>query len=260
MRPGALTIEARGANAKSMTPAAMKPLMTLLAVAGLAACSPSTVFVSSYRPPTAEPLNMRGERVAALVMLTDPDKRAHAEDALAREITKRGAQGLPMHRLLPEKVIADEVSARAAVEQSGVKGVVAMRPRRAQKTVVTPPSTYSMPIYSGFWGGYYGYYPYSYYGSTGWGSNTWSAADGPDRTTHGPQTVDPYANQTVYDPGHVDVYDVIRVEIVIYSLKQNQLVWAGESETVDPAGVDAFVEELVEGTAEELKRQWLIPG
>jgi hypothetical protein len=234
----------------------MKFVLTLLAVAGLAGCSPSTVFVSSYRPPTAEPLEMRGERVAALVMLGDPEKRAHAEDALAREITKRGAQGVAMHRLLPDKVIADEESARAAVERAGVKGVVAMRPRRAQKAVVTPASTYSLPMYTGFWGGYY---PYSY-GTTGWGSNTWSAADGPERTTHGPQTVDPYANQTVHVPGHVDVYDVIRVEIVIYSLKQNQLVWAGESETVDPAGVDAFVEELVEGTAEELKRQWLIPG
>ena len=241
---------------KAMTPGAKRFATTLLAVAGLAACSPSTVFVSSYRPPTAEPLNMRGERVAALVILSDPAKRAHAEDALAREITERGAQGVAMHRLLPDKVITDEVSARAAVEQAGVKGVVAMRPRRAQKTVVTPPSTYTMPMYSGFWGGYY---PYSY-GTAGWGSNTWSAADGPDRTTHGPQTVDPYAHQTVYDPGLVDVYDVIRVEIVIYSLKQNQLVWAGESETVDPEGLNAFVEELVEGTAEELKRQWLIPG
>ena len=239
-----------------MTSGVFKLGMMLLAVAGLAACSPSTVFVSSYRPPTAEPLNMRGERVAALVMLADPEKRAHAEDALAREITKRGAVGVAMHRILPDAVIADEQSARTAVEQAGVKGVVAMRPRRAQKTVVTPPSTYTLPMYSGFWGGYY---PYSY-GTAGWGSNTWAAADGPDRTTHGPQTVDPYYNPTVYDPGHVDIYDVIRVEIVIYSLKQNQLVWAGESETVDPDGVDAFVEELVEGTAEQLRIQWLIPG
>jgi hypothetical protein len=233
----------------------MKLVMTLLAV-GLAACSPSTVFVSSYRPPTAEPLNMKGERVAALVMLDAPPKRAHAEDALAREITKRGVQGLAMYRLVPNAAVNDEASVRAAVEQAGVKGVIAMRPTRAQKTVVTPPSTYSMPMYNGFWGGYY---PYSY-GTAGWGSNTWSAADGPDRTTHGPQTVDPYANQTIYDPGHVDIYDVVRVEIVIYSLKQNQLVWAGESETVEPEGVDAFVEELVEGTAEQLKIQWLIPS
>ena len=131
-----------------------------------------------------------------------------------------------------------------------------MRPRRAKKEVVTPPSTYNMPMYSGFWGGYY---PYC------WGPTTWSAADGPYRASHGVQTVDPYvayanADQTVVDPGGVEIYDVIRVEIVIYSLKQNQLVWAGESETVDPSDVESFVEELTEGTAEQLRQQWLIPG
>jgi hypothetical protein len=68
------------------------------------------------------------------------------------------------------------------------------------------------------------------------------------------------ADQTVVDPGGVEIYDVIRVEIVIYSLKQNQLVWAGESETVDPSDVESFVEELTEGTAEQLRQQWLIPG
>lgn len=226
---------------------------TLLVIGGLWGCSPSTVFVSSYRPPTAEPLDLKGERVAALVMLANSDIRGRAEDALAREITKRGAQGIPMHQLLPDAAVATEAEMRAAVEQAGVRGVIAMRPRRAQKTVVTPPSTYSMPMYTGFWGGYYPYV---------WDTTTWAAADGPYRTTHGPQTVDPYFNydQTVHDPGHVDVYDVVRVEIVIYSFKQNQLVWAGETESVDPGDVDAFVEELAEGTAAELQRLWLVPS
>ena len=127
---------------------------TLLVIGGLWGCSPSTVFVSSYRPPTAEPLDLKGERVAALVMLANSDIRGRAEDALAREITMRGAQGIPMHQLLPDAAVATEAEMRAAVEQAGVRGVIAMRPRRAQKTVVTPPSTYSMPMYTGFWGGY----------------------------------------------------------------------------------------------------------
>jgi hypothetical protein len=199
---------------------------------------------------------MKGERVAALVLMTDPPRRARAEDALAREISKRGVTGVPMHQILPDTIgKGDEEAARAALEAANVKGVIAMRPRRAKKEVVTPPSTYSMPMYMGFWGGYYGY---------GWDTTTWAAADGPYRASHGPQQVDPYQSaymdQVVVDPGGVEITDVIRVEIVIYSLKQNQLVWVGESETVDPADVDSFVEELAEGTAEELQRLWLIPG
>ena len=53
---------------------------------------------------------------------------------------------------------------------------------------------------------------------------------------------------------------MVRVEIVIYSFKQNQLVWVGETESVDPGDVDRFVEELAEGTAEELQRLWLVPS
>ena len=68
---------------------------------------------------------------------------------------------------------------------------------------------------------------------------------------------DPYATVTI---GHVDVYDVVRVEIVIYSFKQNQLVWAGETESVDPGDVDEFVQDLAEGTAAELQRLWLVPS
>lgn len=214
------------------------------------ACSPSIVFISSYRPPKAEPLDLKGERVAALVLMDDAASRARAEDALAREISARGAQGVAMYRMLPNAGVNSEAEARAAVEQADVKGVIAMRPRKAQKQVVTPPSTYTMPMYNGFWGGYYPY---------GWGT-TWAAADGPYRTTHGPQQVDPYLDQTVTDPGHVDVYDVIRVEIVIFSLKQNQLVWAGETETDDPGDINDFVEDLAAGTAEELRRLWLVPS
>src|SRR5688572_3358625 len=207
-----------------------------IAAVCLFACTPAPVFISSYRTPDAEPLALKGERVAALILMYDRARRARAEDTLAREITKRGAVGVPMHQLLPDAQVADEETARAAIQQAGVRGVVVMRPRKAQKKVVTPPATYSMPIYYGFWGGYYPY---------GWG-NVWGAPDGPERTTHGPQEVNPYMNQVAYDPGHVDVYDVIRVEVLIYSLAQNRLVWVGEAETDNPGTIDGFVENLVE--------------
>jgi hypothetical protein len=226
-------------------------LLPLAALCSSFACAkPEPTFTSSYRPPTAEPLDMKGEHVAAVVLMYDQPIRQRAELALAREITERGALGVAMFQLLPNAEPDDEKAARAAFEQANVQGVVVMRPRKAQRRVVTPPSTYSMPTYYGYWGGYYSY---------GW-NNMWGAPDGPDRTTHGPQEANPYTGGTVYDPGHTEVYDVIRVEILIYSLKQNQLVWVGEAETTDPGTVDAFIEDLVEGTADELKRFYLVPS
>jgi hypothetical protein len=230
---------------------ALECVLSSAVLVGSFACSPAApTFTSSYRPPTAEPLDMKGEPVAAVVLMYDQPIRQRAESALARGITERGARGLAMYQLLPNAEPDDEDAARAAFERAGVQGVVVMRPRKAQRTVVTPPSTYSLPTYYGYWGGYYSY---------GW-NNVWGAPDGPDRVTHGPQEANPYSGGVVHDPGRTDVYDVIRVEILIYSLKQNQLVWAGEAETTEPGTVDAFIEDLVEGTADELKRFYLVPS
>ena len=151
----------------------------------------------------------------------------------------------PLSQALASGSAADEAEARAALRRAQVKGAIVMRPHRAQREVVTPPSTYSTPIYNAYWGAYYPY---------GWNS---SYADpvNPYRTSYGPQqsyTVD------VQVPGRVETYDVVRVEVLIYSFKQNRLVWAGEAETSDPGKVQSFVEELAGLTAEELDRLWLL--
>ncbi len=216
------------------------------------ACGPSISIVTSVRPPGAEPLNMRNERMAAVVMMQDQAKRRVADDALARAITKHGAQGVQMYKLLPSPNPADEASARAVLERAGIKGLVVMRPSRARKTEVTPPRTYTMPVYSGYWGGYYGY---------GWG-NAWSPYGKPQGPEHGGGSAYPgYAVPvTGTIPGSVDMYTVVRVEILVYSLKQNKLVWAGETESTEPSNVDSYVMDLAEVTAEQLAEVRLIPG
>ncbi len=224
--------------------------LVALAALALSACA-STTFISSYRPPTAEPLDLKGEKVAAVVLVDNMGLRKAAENALARELDKRGAHGLPMYNILPNATKDDEAAVRAAFESLGIKGVVVMRPRRVKKETEIPPQKYySAPMYLGYWGGYYPY---------GW-DNTWSDPISSDRVTHGAQPVMPYADAVSVSPGYTQVEEVVRVEILIYSLKQNQLVWVGEAETKDPAKLEDFVTELADGTAEELRRLWLVPS
>src|SRR3954462_3121315 len=65
------------------------PLLGLL----VSACGgPSTTFVTSWRSPKAEPLSLRGEPVAAVVMMQNDITRRSAEDALAREISHYGGK------------------------------------------------------------------------------------------------------------------------------------------------------------------------
>jgi hypothetical protein len=80
------------------------------------------------------------------------------------------------------------------------------------------------PNYATFWGG--GYY--------GWG---WGG---------------------VYDPGYMRTDTIVTVETLIYSLEQNKLVWAGQSQTTNPSKVGPFVQEMVTEVAGQLKKQGLI--
>jgi hypothetical protein len=68
--------------------------LLLLLLVGLSslACGPSTTFVSSWRSPKAEPLRMRGERVAAVVMMPLRPLPARAGDELQASAPCTGAQ------------------------------------------------------------------------------------------------------------------------------------------------------------------------
>ena len=59
----------------------------------LSACA-SNGLVSSWQAPDATPLHVDGSRVAAVVMMREEGSRRAAEDALARELSARGAIGV----------------------------------------------------------------------------------------------------------------------------------------------------------------------
>jgi hypothetical protein len=234
-------------------------LFVVTAVLLTIACGPGITIVTSVRPPDAEPLNMRGEKMAAVVMMQDQSVRRPAEDTLARAITKHGARGVAMYTLLPSANPADEGAARAALEAAGIKGLVVMHPERVRKTEVTPAHSYSLPMYTGYWGGYY---PYGW--GTAWGApsmpiGVYARPDGP---VHGGDMAPYYTSgpATVDVPASEEKVTVVRVEILVYSLKQNRLVWAGVTETTDPGKVDSFVMDLADVVAEQLKEVRLIPG
>jgi hypothetical protein len=191
----------------------------------LSACA-TTGFVSTWKAPDAQPLQLSGAKVAAVVMIGNEAARRAAEDALAREITAHGAQGVAMYTIQPEARPDNEQAVRAAVEGAGVAGAVVMRPVGKEKEVVATPVAYSGPMYGGYWGGYYGY---------GWGS--------------------PYA----YGGTEIRTDTIVSIETLVYSLRQNKLVWAGQSKTTNPTGVDQLVKETSTAVALELQKQGLIP-
>jgi hypothetical protein len=187
----------------------------------VSACA-STSFVSVWRSPSAKPLHLKGEKVAAVVMMQNPTKRRAAEERLAHEITERGAVGVPLYRIMPNATAGDEEKVRAALEQANFKAAVVMRPAGTKQEIHVS----AEPGYDRFYGGYYGY--------------GWSAS---------------YSRDPRYN---VYTDTIVSVDNRVYSLTQNQLVWAGESKTTNPDNVDEFVVELAAAVADELSRAGLI--
>lgn len=63
---------------------------------------------------------------------------------------------------------------------------------------------------------------------------------------------------TAYPAGELDAGTIVRVEIDIYSLADDKLVWAGVSETYDPGNAGRLVDRIVAAAGKELRKQGLI--
>jgi len=184
----------------------------------------TTTFVSSWKSPSARPLQAQGAKVAAVVIMSDLAARRSAEDKLASEISARGAVGVPMYTLVEQGNVEGEPIVRDALEKADVKGVIVLHPS-AVETEAKPHADYNSAPYSSYWSGYYAY---------GWAS-PWEDKSAP----------------AAYE-------SVVSVETLIYSLSQNQLVWAGRSKTTNPSTLNALISEVASATATELSRSALL--
>lgn len=199
-------------------------VLTVVSVLLVSACS--STFSKTWRDPKATPLEFKGQKVAAVVLVKDESLRRLAENRLAQQIAARGAQGRPMYSLAPNATYGDEQGTRAALEREGVKGVIVMRPIKIDKTVKIKPA-YEDSNYVSLWGGYYGY---GFSASFTIGST------------------EPTVSENI----------VVYVETLVYSLTQNRLVWAGQSKSQKPDTVAELIEKLSQSITDELKSEDLI--
>ena len=184
----------------------------------LASCA-STSLQSTWKDPTAAPLNLKGKKVVALVVTDEEALRYATEEEAAREITVHGAVGVPAYRLLPQAQIRDKERARAIFEREGIEAVVVVRQVAKEKA-----------LSGSFWGG-----PSH---SSLWGPGLWGGGFGGD--------------------GYLRTDTILIVETLVYSLQQNQLVWASQSQTMNPTQVGSFVRELSKTLGTEMEKQGLL--
>jgi hypothetical protein len=179
-------------------------------------------FKSTWKAPDIGEDRLAGHKVVALIMADDDSLRVSGEEALARELSQRGAEGVAAYRLIPKEEIRDAEKAKGWFERAGVQGVVVMRVVSADVERTYSPGTWVSPYYGTLWG-YYGY---------GWGG--------------------------MYLPGRTREDLVLVVETLIYSVPRDKLLWAGISETKNPKQLQKAVADIVESAAKEMKKQGLV--
>jgi hypothetical protein len=201
-------------------------LPVVVAVATMLACATTNGFRSTWTNPAAEPPSFEGKKVAALVLSEEEPLRQAAEDALAGELTLRGAVGVPAYTILPKGLVRDEEKARELLEKARVAGVVALRPRAWDESCTTNPRTYwSSSRYASVWGR----------GFWGWGRGWGGTAD-----------------------GHLGVDAILVVETLVYTLPPERLVWASQSRTMNPSEVGRSVRGLSRRVGAELEKRGLL--
>ena len=195
-----------------------------VALLALTGCVGGTKFVNTWKEPDAAPLSVKqGDLVIAMVMSKEETQRRSGEDFLSEELRQRGLRPIPSFTLIPTDQVGDREKAAAAIQDSGAAALFVLRPIAVNKEQTYVPPTYMGGPYGGGWGPYYGY---------GWGA--------------------------AYSPGYVVTDTVVRVETLVFDLRQNKLLWAGTSETTNPERLDLFMKDLVKAAGAQMRRAGVI--
>jgi hypothetical protein len=198
-------------------------LVTFIIVSTFLHWGCSTTFQSTWTAPDATPLKFAGQLVVAMVVVPDEGVRRSAEDKLVSELDARGVTGIASYRIIPDAERSDRDKVKARLQQANAAGIVVMQVTRTSQQVSSV-GPYYTPAYYGYYGGW-----------DGWG---W--------------------DMPAYSGGYLQIDTLVYVETLVYSLRQNKLVWAGQSETINPTRVDKLVHDVAKAAARELKKAGLI--
>lgn len=199
----------------------MLSVLTLIALAG---CTTSTKLTQSWQEPTYKGPALK--KILVIGLSQDDINRRFFEDEFSKELSASGIQGVPSYTMMPHpEDHADQAKIESAVKQAGIDGVLIAELKAVDKEEkYVPPRMDWVP--GPAYGGYYGYYYPTY--------------------------------RQVYSPGYTRQDTIARVEIRLFTVIENQMVWGARTETVNPGSVKKAVQELADIAARDLQGRGLI--
>jgi len=187
----------------------------------LLGCSSSNKISNSWKNPEATQESAKFQTVAVFAMVKNPDMQMDVEEALASQMPNTIA--VPSYKMITKEELADINAVKQKLSERGMEGALVLSVRNVdQKT-----SHYSS-----------GMYPSAYYSFGGYYNYAWN------------YMYDPYAYSST------NVY--VDLEILIYSLKDDKLVWYGESTSVNPETIQQTISELAVSVKNQLVEDGLL--
>jgi len=200
-------------------------LIVIMAALTLAACSKTKTSIPlSWRNPGVEQTVFN--KLLVIGVGENEGARRLFEDTFAKALAGQGTSAQASWGLLPQSTQLTEEQIRGAIEGGDFDGVLISRMLSVnQEQEYVPGSSYAVPTtYHGY--GYYGYYGSSF--------------------------------ETVHDPGYFKTNTTFRVETNLYSVATSDLVWSGQSDTLNPESLTDIIESMTAAVAKKLKEEGLI--
>ena len=182
----------------------------------LVACGPSTHIVDSWRDPSIVVDTSEVHKFVVAALLKNPAIRRQVEDNMAALFPEKAVQS---YKVLGDGDLKDdEEMYNQRLKRDGFDGIVLMRLVDVSKSTRYVPG--STPVYYGSWRRYWGY--------------SWSG---------------------FYDPGYYTTDKSYDVEVTVFSLKKNKLIWTANTTTINPPDRGELFADVSKAVLQRMKKE-----
>ncbi len=190
----------------------------------LTACSTTSIVNRWSEPDYKGPVL---KNILVIGIIKDDIKRRSFEQEFVSLITTADRSAVASYTVLPDLESADkEEEVLAAVEKTGADGVLVVTLQGVSKEKRdVPPSIDYVPTIG------FGYGMYGYYGAS---------------------------HAAVYRPGYTVTDTVVRLDTKLFSAATKKMIWAGKTESFNPASAQIIVSELAKLLMTDMKKSGMV--
>jgi hypothetical protein len=163
--------------------------------------------------------NYQFKHILTICIIKDEEIRRTVEDNLAAQAKKDNA--FQSYNILVEADLRDKEQAKRKIQEMGFDGAVVMRPLSVKDRV-----TYVSGSYPAYYGSFWGYYGYAW--------------------------------PTLYMPDYVYTDKIVQVETMIFSIKDDKLLWTSTTESTNPESARDVVAGVAKAIYKEAKKRGMV--